>query len=217
MNVGVIGYGYWGPNLVRNLFASGRCDSICCFDADQRALRKAVGQFPALIPTASLQETFELCDAVMIATPVKSHYAITHQALSAGKAVFVEKPLTSSFAEGVELTKLAARKNLALMTGHTFLFSPAVRKIRQYVLNGALGEVFSLSSSRVNLGIHRHDVNVIWDLAPHDLSMLLYWLQESPTRVSAMGRACIGRNIDVASLIAAPRWRARLLPSASIN
>lgn len=200
MNVGVIGCGYWGPNLIRNLFASGRCRSIYAFDAAPKALQKSVGQFPGLTPATSIPELLTRCDAVMIATPVKSHYALARQALLAGKGVFVEKPLTSSFSQALELVELASRSRLALMTGHTFLYSPAVSKVRQYIADGTLGEVFSLSSSRVNLGIHRHDINVIWDLAPHDLSMLLCWLQESPIRVAAIGRACVGQNIDVASL-----------------
>jgi predicted dehydrogenase len=200
VKVGVIGCGYWGPNLIRNLFASGRCESVYCFDTAPKLMRKMLGQFPSLAPTTSIDDPLQCCDAIMIATPVKSHYPIARQALDAGKSVFVEKPLTASFSEGAELVELAERKQVALMTGHTFLYSPAVRKIRQYFLDGTLGETFSISSSRVNLGIHRQDVNVIWDLAPHDLSMLICWLQESPSRVAAVGRACVGHNIDVASL-----------------
>ena len=142
-----------------------------------------------------------VCDAVVVATPVKSHYALALRALLAGKAVFVEKPLTSSFAQAVALLELARHEGIPLMTGHTFLYSPAARKIAEYIAAGTLGEIFSIDSKRVNLGIHRQDVNVIWDLAPHDLSMLLYWLRESPSHISAMGRACIGRNIDVAYLL----------------
>ena len=200
MKLGVIGCGYWGPNLIRNLIATGRCDSIYCFDTAPETLRRVLGQFPSLMPADSIDQVLEFCDAVMIATPVKSHYPISRRALDAGKGVFVEKPLTASFPEAAELVDLAAGKRIALMTGHTFLYSPAVRKVRQYITDGTLGETFSISSSRVNLGIHRQDVNVIWDLAPHDLSMLIFWLQESPSRVSAVGRACVGRNVDVASL-----------------
>jgi predicted dehydrogenase len=200
VKIGVVGFGYWGPNLVRNLFASRRCDAVYCFDAAPKALQNAVAQFPFLTPATSLDELISLCDGIMVATPVKSHGAISRKILDANKGVFVEKPLTASFAEAEELFEIASRKKLPLMTGHTFLYSPAVRKIREYIEEGALGEVYSVSSSRVNLGIHRQDVNVIWDLAPHDLSMLLCWLQESPVRVSAIGRACVGKNIDFASL-----------------
>ncbi len=200
MKVGVVGCGYWGPNLVRNLLATHRCETIYCYDAAPKALQNLLGRFPSITPTVGLEDLLGLCDAVIIATPVKSHYAIAQQALLAGKGVFVEKPLTSSYAHAAELVEMAGRRQLALMTGHTFLYSPAVRKVQRYIVDGVLGEVFSLSSSRVNLGIHRQDVNVIWDLAPHDLSMLLYWLQESPSRVAAIGRACVGNTIDVASL-----------------
>lgn len=198
MNVGVIGCGYWGPNLIRNLFASRRCETVYCFDAVPLALEKALTQFHGLTPTANVDELLSLSDAVMIATPVKSHYTLAKQALRRGVGVFVEKPLTSSTGESVELLALAAQKDLPLMTGHTFLYSPAVQKIRDYVVNSVLGEVQWLSSSRVNMGKHRNDVNVLWDLAPHDLSMFLYWLGEAPTRIGAHGRACMDRGLDVA-------------------
>ena len=200
MKVGVIGCGYWGPNLVRNLFATGRCSTIECFDASARAMAKILGQFPGLAPARSAEEMIAECDAIVIATPVKSHYALARQVLLAGKAVFVEKPLTASVVESLQLAELASARRLPLMTGHTFLYSPPVRKIRQYVADGTLGEVYYLTSSRENLGIHRADVNVLWDLAPHDLSMLLYWLQEAPRRVAAFGRACVGSHIDFASM-----------------
>lgn len=200
MNLGVIGCGYWGPKLIRNLFASGRCDSIHCFDSKADALHRMLLQFPSLIPASGYEELLGICDAIMIATPVSSHFPLACRALDAGKGVFVEKPLATSFQEGEFLVDLAARKHIALMTGHTFLYSPAVKKIRQYISDGTLGEVLSIRSSRINLGIHRQDVNVIWDLAPHDVSMLLYWLGEAPSRVSASGHACIGQNIDTAHL-----------------
>ncbi len=200
MKVGVVGCGYWGPNLVRNLIATHRCESVSCYDVSPKALHQLLGRFPSATPATSLDDMLGQVDAVMIATPVKSHYALAKRVLSAGKGVFVEKPLTASYAEAAELVELGKRQKLAVMTGHTFLYSPAVRKIQHYIADGTLGEVFSVSSQRVNLGIHRQDVNVIWDLAPHDLSMLLYWLRESPARVSALGRACVGRNIDFASL-----------------
>jgi predicted dehydrogenase len=136
----------------------------------------------------------------MIATPVKSHYALAQRALMAGRPVFVEKPLTSSYAQARELFELAARLRLPLMTGHTYLYSPAVHKIARYIAEDMLGNVLTVSSSRKNLGIHRPDVNVIWDLAPHDLSILLYALQETPIRVAATGRACVGDVLDFASL-----------------
>ncbi|HEY3929830.1 MAG TPA: Gfo/Idh/MocA family oxidoreductase [Candidatus Koribacter sp.] len=200
MRVGVLGCGYWGPNLVRNLFATGRCSTIECFDASPKAMAKVLGQFGGVVPATNVEALIEECDAVVVATPVKSHHALAREALRAGKAVFVEKPLTASVAESLDLVELATRKHVPLMTGHTFLYSPAVRKIRQYIEDGTLGDIHYLTSSRENLGTHRADVNVLWDLAPHDLSMLLYWLQEAPRRVAAFGRACVGRHIDFASL-----------------
>ena len=184
MKVGVVGCGYWGPNLVRNLIATHRCESVSCYDVSPKALHQLLGRFPFVTPATSLDDMLAHVDAVMLATPVKSHYALARQVLSAGKGVFVEKPLTASYSEAAELVELARGRKLAIMTGHTFLYSPAVRKIQRYIAEGTLGEIFSVSSQRVNLGIHRQDVNVIWDLAPHDLSMLLYWLRESPARVS---------------------------------
>ena len=200
MKIGVIGCGYWGPNLLRNLFATGRCQTICGYDAAPQRLEKVLARAPYVVPCRSVDEMMDCCDAIMVATPVKSHYALARRAIEAGKAVFVEKPLTSSLREACELTRFAATRQMPLMVGHTFLYSPPVRKVRQYIADGTLGRIYSVSCSRVNLGIHRHDVNVIWDLAPHDLSMLLFWLQEAPVRVSAIGRACVGRNVDVASL-----------------
>jgi predicted dehydrogenase len=200
MKVGVIGCGYWGPNLLRNLFTTGRCREIFCFDASPATMQKALGRHPYMHPATSVNEILAVCDAVMIATPVKSHYSLARAALQNGCGVFVEKPLTASYVEAVELIRMAKRERLPLMTGHTFLYSPAVRKIRSYIDSGTIGGMHWLRSERVNLGIHRQDVNVIWDLAPHDLSMFLYWLQESPMRVSAVGRRCLGSNMDVATL-----------------
>jgi len=148
----------------------------------------------------SLNQLVADCDAVMIATPVSSHYEVAKSVLEQGKGVFVEKPLAASSKECEKLIELAERKRATLMVGHTFVYSPPVRKIREYYDRGQLGHLYFLSSYRVNLGIHRRDVDVMWDLAPHDLSMFLYWMQETPVRVSAAGRACIGRMLDIASL-----------------
>jgi predicted dehydrogenase len=200
MNVGVIGCGYWGPNLIRNLFASCRCDSVYCYDASAPALQRAMARFPGLTPVSCVEELFARCNCVLIATPVKSHYTLARKALEAGVGVFVEKPLTASLTESLELLNLAAQRKVPLMTGHTFLYSPPVRKIRQYIREGILGDICWLSASRVNLGKHRSDVNVLWDLAPHDLSMFLYWLGEAPVRVAAEGRTCLGSTVDIAWL-----------------
>lgn len=199
VKVGIVGCGYWGPNLVRNALATQRCEVIC-YDADPIALKKLLERFPSVAPASSFEEVLHLCDAVMIATPVKSHYALARLALMAGKSVFVEKPLTSSYKQAQELFDVAARLRLPLMTGHTYLYSPAVHKIARYISEGMLGNVLTVSASRKNLGIHRADVNVIWDLAPHDLSILLYALREAPVRIAATGRTCFGDVLDFASL-----------------
>ena len=199
MNVGVIGLGYWGPNLIRNLLESQR-ENVYCFDTNPLAMVRLKSRFPSVIFSASLKTLLQHCDAVMIATPVLTHYRLVKEALEAGKAVFVEKPLCSSSAEALELIQLADQKHCVLMVGHTFLYSPAVNRVREYIQSGVIGDLYFLSSSRVNLGIHRSDVDVIMDLAPHDLSTFIYLLNEYPTRVSAFGRACVGKMLDVASL-----------------
>lgn len=198
--MGVVGCGYWGPNLVRNLIETNRCKAIYCHDSNSRSTQKVQSRYPSVLITDSLEQLVSECDAVMIATPVSSHSQIAKIALERGKGVFVEKPLAASSQECEELIDLAEQKNATLMVGHTFVYSPPVRKIREYCDRGQLGHVYFLSSYRVNLGIHRRDVDVMWDLAPHDLSMFLYWLQETPVRVSAAGRACVGRMLDIASL-----------------
>ncbi len=199
MNVGVIGLGYWGPNLVRNLLESQRAN-VYCFDTNPLAMVRLKGRFPSATFSTSSKTLLQNCDAVMIATPVLTHYSLVKDALEAGKDVFVEKPLCSSSAEALELIQLAEQRHCVLMVGHTFLYSPAVNRVREYIRTGALGDLYFLSSSRVNLGIHRSDVDVIMDLAPHDLSTFIYLLGEYPTKVSAFGRACVGKMLDVASL-----------------
>jgi predicted dehydrogenase len=200
LNVGVVGCGYWGPNLIRNLFETNRCQNVYCFDADPAPIKKLLRRYPSLKVANSLDHLVDCCDAVMVATPVSSHHDVAAIALQKGKAVFVEKPLATSSRQAEDLIELADNHKAVLMVGHTFVYSPPVRKVKQYLKKGLLGDVYFLSSSRVNLGIHRKDVDVIWDLAPHDISMFLYWLEETPTRVSAVGRACVGRLADVASI-----------------
>ncbi len=200
MKVGVVGCGYWGPNLVRNLIETNRCEAIYCHDQNLRSIQKIKGRYPSVQDSESLAQMVSTCDAVMVATPVCSHFDVAKAALERGKGVFVEKPLAASSRECEELIELAQKKNATLMVGHTFVYSPPVRKIREYYDRGQLGHLYFLSSYRVNLGIHRRDVDVMWDLAPHDLSMFLYWMQESPVRVSAAGRACVGKLLDIASL-----------------
>jgi len=200
VNVGVVGCGYWGPNLIRNLIETNRCESIYCYDLNPRPTQKVGRRYPSVQLATSMEQLLDASDAVMVATPVSTHCQVAKLVLERGKGVFIEKPMAASSAECTELMELAEQKGATLMVGHTFVYSPPVRKIREYRDRGLLGDVYFLSSYRVNLGIHRHDVDVMWDLAPHDLSMFLYWMQESPVRVSAAGRACIGKMSDIASI-----------------
>jgi predicted dehydrogenase len=201
VRVGVVGLGYWGPNLVRNL--QEICEASVVAVCDARAERRELigRRYPALACHSSYDDLLDddSIEAVAIATPVSSHFALAHAALEAGKHVFVEKPLAASSAESLELVSTARCEGLVLMPGHTFLYSPPVERIRAMIAAGELGEVYFVSTSRVNLGLHQPDVSVAWDLGPHDFSILRYWLEETPTHVSAMSRGCILPNTpDVA-------------------
>ena len=198
--VGVIGCGYWGPNLLRCMVETNRCNQITCYDRSPAAMAKVMRRFPWIVPSESVDDLINGCDAVVVATPISTHYELVKKVLLKGKHVLVEKPLATSSLHSRELVDIAAEKNVTLMVGHTFVYSPPVRKVKEYLQSGAIGQVFFLSSSRVNLGIHQRDADVLWDLGPHDVSILLYWLEEMPLRVSAVGRACVGRMPDVANL-----------------
>ena len=200
MIVGVIGCGYWGPNLLRCMIETNRCERVICYDRSPAALAKTLRRFPWIVPAESVDDLIDNCDAVVIATPVSTHYELVKKVLLRGKPVLVEKPLATSSLHSRELVEIAAEKDVTLMVGHTFVYSPPVRKVKEYLQSGAVGEIFFLSSSRVNLGIHQRDIDVLWDLGPHDVSILLYWLEDMPSRVSALGRACVGRMPDVANL-----------------
>ena len=200
LKLGVIGCGYWGPNLVRSAVETNRCSQIFCYDPSPAALAKVLRRFPCVFPVEHLDDLINRCDALVVATPVSTHYDIAKKILQRGKAVLVEKPLAMSSLQARDLVELAGEKDLTLMVGHTFVYSPAVRKVKEYIRDGVLGDIYFLSSSRVNLGIHQKDVDVLWDLAPHDLSILLYWLEENPTCVSAVGRNCVGTLPDIASV-----------------
>jgi predicted dehydrogenase len=193
LRIGVAGLGYWGPNLVRNLHdLEGATVGYIC-DLQSELVESVGRRYPAVTGTTSFETMISdpQLDAVVIATPISSHYALAKAALEAGKHVLVEKPLAASVEEGAQLIDLSERHGLVLMSGHTFLYSPAVLKIKGLIDVGELGDVYFVSTSRVNLGLHQPDVSVVWDLAPHDLSILFFWLEESPSRVSAMSRGCI--------------------------
>jgi predicted dehydrogenase len=194
LRVGVLGYGYWGPNVVRNLHSLDNCQVVSVCDKDPAVLRRARRQYPAIQMTTDFTEILMSpgIDAVAIVTPVWTHFALAKLALENGKHVFLEKPLTSTTEQAEELIELAERKNLKLMVDHTFLFSGPVTKIRQLVDSGVLGKLYYFDSTRVNLGLFQHDVNVIWDLAPHDLSVMDHIILEKPEAVVATG----GRHLN---------------------
>lgn len=193
ITVGLVGYGYWGPNLLRNYMQCSdvRVKWVC--DRDDARTSAAQALYPSVQTTRDFAQMLAdpETDAVLIATPISTHHAIARAALMAGKHVFVEKPMTSSSVDAKDLIAVARSKHLTLMTGHTFEFSPPVIKIKELIDAGELGDIYFVASSRVNLGLHQADVSVIWDLAPHDFSILFYWLGEEPTRVSAFGRSCL--------------------------
>jgi predicted dehydrogenase len=201
VNVGVVGLGYWGPNLVRVLHELDDADVVAVCDLDAARLDKISNRYPAVRCTSSFDELIDddSIDAIAIATPVTTHYGLATRALEAGKHVFVEKPLAASVAEGEAMTQLAEERGLVLMPGHTFLYSPPVNVVKDLIDRGELGDIYFVSMSRVNLGLHQSDVSVLWDLGPHDFSILRYWLDETPASVSAMTRGCIiPRTPDVA-------------------
>jgi predicted dehydrogenase len=203
IRVGVIGYGYWGPNLVRNLAEADGAQLVRCVDMrpDRRALARR--RFPAIKVDSNPDSIVDdpSVDAVVIATPVTTHYQFAKRALEQGKHVLVEKPMTRTSAEALELIAIAARQNLVLMTDHTFVYTGAVQKMKEIVTSGELGDVLYFDSVRVNLGLFQHDVDVLWDLAPHDLSILTYAVPQTPKFVSAAGADHTGSGCcDIAYL-----------------
>lgn len=193
VRIALVGLGYWGPNLLRNLheLPSAEVAGVC--DLRDGALDAVQRRYPAIPTTTNVDDLLqdESIEAIAIATPVSTHFSLARAALEAGKHVFVEKPLAASSDEGERLLQIAASKGLVLMPGHTFLYSPPVDTIRRLIASGELGEIFFISTSRVNLGLHQPDVSVAWDLGPHDFSILEYWLGEAPSSVSALSRGCI--------------------------
>jgi predicted dehydrogenase len=191
--VGVVGLGYWGPNLVRNFHDVPDVEVAWICDRSEDRLEHLGRRYPAVRRTTDFGDLLsdEGLDAIAIATPVRTHFRLASLALESGKHVLVEKPLAASSAEGLQLVELANARGLTLMPGHTFLYSPPVNLIRDLIESGVLGDLYFISMSRVNLGLHQQDVSVVWDLAPHDFSILRYWLGETPTHISAMSRSCI--------------------------
>ena len=201
LSVGVVGLGYWGPNLLRGLVDLPNVDVRYICDLSEERLSSFARRYPSATPTSCYEDLLDdpQLDAIVIATPVFTHFELAAAALRAGKHAFVEKPLAPSTAEAGELIELAEDRDLRLMCGQTFLYSPPVRAVKRLIDADELGDIFFVSSSRVNLGLHQRDVSVIWDLGPHDFSILLHWLDEVPESITATGRDSIVRGIyDVA-------------------
>jgi predicted dehydrogenase len=201
VRIAVVGLGYWGPNLLRVLSDNPEVVISWICDLDRDRLARYRRRYPAARITTRIDRVLKdpEVDAVIIATPVHTHYALATQVLDAGKHVFVEKPLAPSSELADDLAHHARERDRTLMCGHTFIYSPPVRAVKRMLESGTLGDIFFISSSRVNLGLHQRDVSVVWDLGPHDFSILLYWLSELPTSVRAVGRDSIVKGIhDVA-------------------
>ena len=200
IRVGVLGYGYWGPNIVRNFHAHEQSEVVLVCDKNPKAGERLRKVYPAIPFTTDEKEVLNSTkiDAVCVITPVASHYSLAKRALENGKHVFVEKPFTCNSAQAEELIELAGRKNLKIMVDHTFLFTGAVKKIRQLVEEGALGKLFYYDALRVNLGLFQHDVSVLWDLAPHDLSIMDYIIREKPEGVVAAAEKHLNEVEDIA-------------------
>jgi predicted dehydrogenase len=200
VNFGVIGFGYWGPNVVRNLSGLDGSQVISIAELSEKARARARKAYPAVHITADANEVISSTeiDAIAIITPVWTHYELAKAALENGKHVFVEKPFTSTTEQGEQLIELAARKNLKIMVDHTFLFTGAVKKISQLMNEGTLGKLYYYDSTRVNLGLFQHDINVLWDLAPHDLSIMDHLIRSTPEAVVATGQKHLSEHEDVA-------------------
>jgi len=198
MKVAVIGCGYWGPNLIRNLVQSNKIRGLICCDLDPNRLERMKNLYPSVEVLSDYKKLIEMpdLDGVVIATPVKTHYPIAKEFLTQGKHVFIEKPLTHSYDTALELVELAEEKERVLMVGHTFEYTAAVNKIKSIIENGELGKILYISCIRVNLGLFQPDINVVWDLAPHDISIILYILGETPISVNSQGKAHFKDGIE---------------------
>lgn len=198
INIGVIGYGYWGPNIVRNFFSAADCTVKAVADGRPERLASLAKIFPSIKGVKTGDEIIndKEIDAVVVATPVFSHFALAKKALENGKHVLIEKPMTSTVAEAEELIELAAQKGLTLMADHTFLYTGAVQKMKELLETGIVGTPRYFDSSRINLGLFQPDVNVLWDLAPHDISILTYLITEAPVSINATGISHTHNNIE---------------------
>lgn len=202
LRFGVVGWGYWGPKIARNLESLPRAMVTMIADADERRLASLASNQSWVRSTTEVESLFRSdVDAVVIATPVRTHYQLAKRALSFGKHVLVEKPLTADIAEADDLVEFAERQHCTLMVGHTFQYSPAVNELRKLIQGGELGKIYSIEAERLNLGLFRSDINVIWDLAPHDISIFLYLIDQVPERVKVQASAHLQPGIpDIAHI-----------------
>jgi len=198
IQIAVAGCGYWGPNLIRNFRYLSDCKVHTVCDLKDNRLAHMKELYPEVETTKEFDQVVQnpAIDAVVVATPVRFHFEMAKAILQAGKHVFIEKPMASSVAECKELIKLAERQNLTIMLGHTFIYSPPVRKIKEIIDNGDIGEIQYISSRRLNLGLFQTDINVAWDLAPHDISIILYILGRPPESVNCQGKAHVNPKIE---------------------
>lgn len=198
LNVSVIGVGYWGPNLVRNFAANPRAKVVACCDLAQNRLDLIRRNYPYVETTTDYRAVLKdtKTDLVVLCTPVSTHFEIARDALLAGKHVLIEKPMTSTSAQAEELVELAARKGLKIFVDHTFIYTGAVRRIKELIESGELGKLYYFDSVRVNLGLFQHDVNVLWDLAPHDVSIMYHLLPGKPESVVATGIDNFGNGLE---------------------
>jgi predicted dehydrogenase len=218
----VVGLGYWGPNLVRNLVGLPEADMAVVCDQRPEAIESVIARYPTIRGETDYRRVLDSdAEVVAIATPIGTHFELARAALEAGKHVFVEKPLAASLEEGDELLRIANARGLVVMPGHTFLYSPPVQHVKELIDAGELGDIYFISTSRVNLGLHQSDASVVWDLGPHDFSILQHWLGEAPTHVTALSRGCVIPetpdvafvNVEYASGIVAHVELAWLAPS----
>lgn len=200
LKVGVIGYGYWGPNIIRNFSTADEAVVKGVCDKKDEALKKIRKSFPDIYCTADADEliTSPEIDAVAIVTPVFAHFPLAKKALENGKHIFVEKPFTATSAQAQELINIAERKNLTIMVDHTFLFTGAVNKMKELIDQQTLGQIYYYDSTRINLGLFQHDVNVVWDLAPHDFSIMQYLIPEKPIAITATGQSHVYDKENIA-------------------
>jgi predicted dehydrogenase len=200
MKIGVVGLGYWGPNLVRNFLSAPGVDGVAVFDTTQRKMEKLSKKFPGIETVQSFEELLAQKDiqGIAVATPVSTHFQLGMKILQSGKNLLLEKPMVATVKEAVTLAEFAEQHGLIIQVDQTFVYTGAVRKIKELIVNKELGDILYFDSVRINLGLFQHDTNVIWDLAPHDISIMRYLIDTKPTAVSAHGVTHFNDHEDMA-------------------